>query len=419
MRDRNVLLFVAVSLVAGFGSTAMLLTSGVWVMSLTGSASLAGLTGIGIYLPSLFGPVLGVLVDRVPRRRLLIATSLGLAALVLGLLAVHSAAQVWLVFAVMLGYGIGFVLIDAAESAVLPASVDGDVLPRLNGARFSAQEGVKLVAPLAGAALFAAAGGGSVALVSAGALVAAAALYASLRLAPPVVRPDVHSGADTPSRRLWRQTREGVRALWATPRLGALTLTAAGVVTLSAVATPAMYAVVTAGLHRPPAFLGVLSALQGAGSIAGGMVAGRVLARRGEAFVCAAGAAVFAVAAALQAIQWLPTALAGSVLVGVGLPWTIVAVVTSAQRTVPDDLLGRVVASINTMIFAPLSFAAVVGSAALTVIDQRVLMAVVAVGAAAAGTALARRRSWDRQHPIGADRADNPKIDERARAGRG
>jgi len=42
---RNAFLFVAISVVAGFGSTAMSLVAGVWILDLTGSSSLAGLAG--------------------------------------------------------------------------------------------------------------------------------------------------------------------------------------------------------------------------------------------------------------------------------------------------------------------------------------------------------------------------------------
>jgi hypothetical protein len=43
---RNAVLFVAISLVSGFGSTAMSLVAGIWILDLTGSVSLAGLAGL-------------------------------------------------------------------------------------------------------------------------------------------------------------------------------------------------------------------------------------------------------------------------------------------------------------------------------------------------------------------------------------
>jgi hypothetical protein len=64
---RNAILFVAISLLSGFGSTAMSLVAGIWILDLTGSVSLAGLAGLCVYAPTLAAPWLGALVDRLPR----------------------------------------------------------------------------------------------------------------------------------------------------------------------------------------------------------------------------------------------------------------------------------------------------------------------------------------------------------------
>jgi hypothetical protein len=86
---RNATLFVLISLLSGFGSTAMLLAAGLWILDLTGSVGLAALTGVCIYAPTLAAPWLGLLVDRLPRRPLLTATDLALGAALFTLLAVR------------------------------------------------------------------------------------------------------------------------------------------------------------------------------------------------------------------------------------------------------------------------------------------------------------------------------------------
>jgi hypothetical protein len=63
-----VTLLIGVSLVAGSGGTAMSLAAGVWVMALTGSSGLAALAGLCVFGPTLVGPVLGAIVDRLPTR---------------------------------------------------------------------------------------------------------------------------------------------------------------------------------------------------------------------------------------------------------------------------------------------------------------------------------------------------------------
>ena len=54
----------------------MSVVAGIWVKSLTGSSALAGLVSASVYLPSLFGPIGGLIADRVPRRRLLIGLNI-------------------------------------------------------------------------------------------------------------------------------------------------------------------------------------------------------------------------------------------------------------------------------------------------------------------------------------------------------
>lgn len=147
---RNLRLLVGVSLVTGFGGTAMSLTAAIWVMALTGSSGLAALFGVFVFAPVLAGPALGAVVDRLPTRRVLVGTNLTMAGLLLTLLTVHSGRDVWLVYVVMLGYGLSYVLVDAAEARLVTATLPGKALGGLNGNRMSAQESTKLLAPLLG-----------------------------------------------------------------------------------------------------------------------------------------------------------------------------------------------------------------------------------------------------------------------------
>ncbi|MEU5670201.1 MFS transporter, partial [Micromonospora sp. NPDC047753] len=119
---RNAGLFVAISLLSGFGSSAMSLVAGIWILDLTGSTSLAALAGLCVYAPVLTGPWLGGLLDRAARRPLVIAVNLMLAAVLLALLAVRGPGQTWLIFAVACAYGVSYVLIDAGETALLPSA---------------------------------------------------------------------------------------------------------------------------------------------------------------------------------------------------------------------------------------------------------------------------------------------------------
>ncbi|KAF2780869.1 MFS transporter [Streptomyces sp. OM5714] len=377
LRDRNAGLYLAGVVVSGFGSSALGLAAGVWVKDLTGSDGLAALCLLALWTPTLAGPALGTIADRVRRKPLLIAANLLPAGLLLSLFAVDSPGALWLLFAVLFLYGVAGVVQDAAESALVAAAVDPGLLGDFNGLRMTANEGMKLVAPLAGAGLYAAYGGPSVAALDALTFVLATGLYAALRVrdAPPG-RPTVN----------WRrQTAEGARYLWGHPGLRPLVL-AGGVTMLCAgVGGATLYAVVDA-LDRSPAYAGVLYAVQGAGSVAVGILSGPALRRLGARRFGAAGIALFAVAVAVRAAPSDAVALASSAAVGVGLPTVLIAALTAVQHETPGPLLGRVSATANSLVFAPNVLGLGAGAALVERTDLRLLLP--AVGAVLLVTAL-------------------------------
>ncbi|MFD0116436.1 MFS transporter [Streptomyces sp. NPDC059753] len=378
-------LLLAGIVVSGFGTSAMWLAAGIWVKDLTGSDSLAALCAFALWAPALAGPLLGTVADRTRRRPLLVATNLGLGLLLLSLLAVDSAGSLWILFAVLVAYGACGVVTDAAEAALVPAVVGKESLGDFNGLRMTANEGMKLVAPLAGAGLFAVHGGAGVALLDAATFAAAAGLYTRLRVEE-----------SAPARRtagVWTRTAEGVRALWRQERLRPLVLAAAATMVLAGLNGAALYAVVDGGLGRSPSYAGVLYAVQGAGSVAAGLTAGALLRRLGERRFAAAGIALFAAGAGLRALPYDAVALGCSAAIGTGLPCVLIAALTAVQREIPDALVGRAVATANTLMFAPNAVALAMGAGLIAVVDHRVLLALLGAAGLALACATARRPS--------------------------
>jgi MFS family permease len=353
---RNARLFVAISLLAGFGSSTMSLVAGIWILDLTGSSSLAALAGLCVYAPVLAGPWLGGLLDRAPRRPLVIAVNLTLTAVLLSLLAVRGPSQTWLIFAVSCAYGVSYVLIDAGETALLPSALSPAELGDVNGWRSSAQEGMKLVAPLAGAGLYAWHGGHAVAVLSAAMPVLVAILYSAVRLT--CTRPDLATERQR-GLRAGLAVLSGQRAMRVTVALAAVSIA------MSGFSTAAIYAIVITELGLPTTFLGVLLSAQGAGSIVGGLIVGRLIARRGPVAVGVAGTVLFAAGCLVRCLPWWPVTVAAAVVAGIGLPWTLVAAVTAVQAHTPAALLGRVAATANTAMFGPIALAIPLGSAAV------------------------------------------------------
>src|SRR5206468_12902082 len=265
-------------------------------------------------------------------------------------------AQTWLIFAVSLACGVAYVLLDAGETALLPAALPPAQLGRVNGWRSSSQEGMKLAAPAAGAGLYAWGGGHAVAALAATVPVLVGALYAAVRLTGPV-GPDPAGPPGRGALAVFRAVRE----------LRVPVALAAVAIAMSGFQTAATYEIVTSDLGRPATFLGLLGSAQGAGSIAGGLVVGRFLARRGPVAVGMTGALAFAAGCLVRCLPWWPVTLASAVVVGVGLPWTLVAAITAVQAHTPPALLGRVAATANTVMFGPIALAIPLGSAALTI----------------------------------------------------
>lgn len=313
LRDRVAGRYLAGVVVSGFGTSAMWLTAGIWVKSLTGSDSLAALTVCAMWAPVLAGPAIGALADRVGRKPLLVRVNLAMACLLSTLLLVDSGRTVWLVFAVLVLYGAGGVLLDAAESALVAGTVPAPLLADFNGLRMTANEGVKLVAPLVGAGLYTRFGGPAVALPAAATCVVAALVFARLpvREGPRVRGPERAES--------WRdELAAGLRRIRASAVLRPLVTAGAVTMLLAGVNGALTFAYVDDVLDRAPAYAGVLYAVQGAGSVAvqretPDAVLGRTAATAGS-LMTAPNAAALAAGAGLVAVVdvRVPTVAAGT-----------------------------------------------------------------------------------------------------------
>ncbi|MET9623595.1 MFS transporter [Streptomyces sp. NPDC006464] len=383
-------LYLAGVLVSGFGSTALWLVSGIWVKSLTGSDALAALAAFALWAPALCGPLLGALADRVRRRPLMVGADLAMAALLPVLLWVDSADRIWLLFAVLVLYGVQGVVHEAAEVALAASVLDRRLLGEFNGLRTTVGEGMKLIAPLVAAGLFARYGGGPVALLDAATFALAAGAFALLRVREE--RPRRREAAH------WlRDTAEGLRAIRSSATLRPLVLGGSFTMLLAGLNGAAVYAVVDRGLGHPPAYAGVLYAVQGTGSVVAGLVAGPVLRRVPERLFAAAGLGLFALAVGARALPYDAAALGAGAAIGLGLPAVLIAAMTAVQREAPTEAVGRVAATAHSLLFVPNALALALGAGLVAVLDVRVLLPVVgAAGLAGAGALAAPLRAGSR-----------------------
>ncbi len=367
---RNPRLYLSGQVMSLFGDSALWLAIAIWIKVLTGSSSAAGLSWFALALGSLFGPVGGMLADRVRRRPLLVATNLATAALVLLLLLVRDRHQVWLIYLVMFGYGVSGSLLGPAQTALVQGIVPADLLSDANGVLQTAQQGMRLVTPLAGAGLFAVLGPGPVIIGDAATFLVAVATLLAIRFRePPPVR----------TRQRWlAEVTAGARHIARTAALRQLTVTAAIVVTAYGLSETIPFAVVSQGLHRPAPFVGVMTAAQGAGAILAGIAAGPLMRLLSEGLVATLGLGCAAVGYLLLMPAHLPPVLVGSALLGASLSWIIAGIMTLFQRRTPPELMGRTDAAFTFCYAVPQTLAIVAGAGLIAVLSYRILLPIIA-----------------------------------------
>jgi MFS family permease len=359
-----------------FGDSLMLIVMGMWVKTLTHSNGAAGLTFLWMLVPSFFSPLLGYLIDRVSRRRFLVIANIASAVLVLPLLLVHDASDVWIVYVVAFFYGLSFTVVPAALNGLLKDMLAEDLLVDANASLSVTREGLRLVGPLLGATFFALLGGGAVAIADAATMLIAAAAIGSLRVA------ESHTAerAGAPEARWRTEVVAGVTHIRRTPLLLHSTLALALCLLVLGFSESAIYAVVDA-FHKPVQFVGPLLTLQGVGALVGGLLSSRVVRRLGEpvsiivGLVCL-GAGLGGIAAAADIWELL----LATVILGAGIPVLIVAYNTMLQKVTPGRLMGRVSAATDVLTTTPQALSIALGALLVTLVDYRMIFLVMAVG---------------------------------------
>ncbi|MFG1915498.1 MFS transporter [Micromonospora sp. NPDC048898] len=362
----------------------LLLALAIWVKDLTGSNGLAGGTIFAVVAPMTLAPVIGWFVDRHPRRPFFVAANVVTAALLTPLFTVADADDVWIVYLVAALYGLSSVTLGAALSGLIRELVPVELLAEANGALQTVRQGMRLVGPLAGAALYAALGGWALAGVGMVGFLTAAAVVTALP-APQQV--------PSATRLRWpAEMGAGLRHLAGEAALRRALLGYGLGSLVMGFSESLIFAYVDQGLHRDAAFVGVLVTVQGVGGLFGGLCSPVLVRRLGEVGTLAAGVAFFSPAALALAYPDLRLAFVAVLLAGISLPLTMVGLHTLIQRRTPPTLVGRVAAATQAVVSGPQAFSIGAGALLVGFLDYRVLFALVGMATLAAGTYLWRGR---------------------------
>ncbi len=293
----------------------------------------------------------GVIADRFPRRASMLAAD-GVRFVSEGVLAallLTGSPPLW-VFMVLAGVlGAGQAFFNPAMTGVMPEMVSADHLQQANALRGVAASTGQVVGPSVAGVIVAVGGAGwAIAIDSATYAVSAAFL---LRLTIPARPPAARSSVLSQLAGGWREFRSRTW-LW---------LIVAQFATFNALCfAPFMVlgAVVAHNRLGGAAAWGAILAVFGAGSIVGGIIAGRV--RTGRPLVTATlGAATFALPIALIALPAATVAVAAAAgAAGIGLSLFGTLWETTLQREVPGEALSRVSAYdwLGSVAFMPVGY---------------------------------------------------------------
>jgi MFS family permease len=352
------------------GDSVMLLVLSMWVKTLTGSNAMAGFTFFFMVLPALGAPLLGVWVDRLPRKPILVWGNLASAAAMLPLVLVRDEGDVWLIWAVAFLYGVSFVVLPAAVNGLLKELLPEELLVDANSGLATFKEGFRLFGPLVGAAIFATAGGWLVAVVDAASFAVAAAVIATIRV----------TEATPPPRTGFRDEMvAGLRFIVGDRVLRNVLIGMGASILVIGFFESSIYALLDA-FDKAPTFAGILVTVQGVGAIAGGVTASLVVRRLGEVAATAVGLATMAFSTAVVALAPnLTVVFVGVIFLGVAIPWTFVAFTTLMQRRSPGHLIGRVSATVDVLLSTPQAVSLAVGSLLVSLLDYRTIFWIIAV----------------------------------------
>jgi MFS family permease len=349
------------------------------VIELTGSALSVAVLIVSQEMPFFFmSPVGGAIVDRLDRKRVMIACDVARAALCLGFLLVGDASSLWIGYVLLACISSFSAVFDPASSAAFPNLVASEDLGPAN-ALFGSLWGTMLALGAAVGGIVAATLGRDTAfVVDAASFVVSAMLLA--RIHSPFSR-ERDGGEEHPS--VVRATVETVRYARADHRVLALLSVkmgfglVAGVLVLISVFAEKVYGAGAIGI-------GVLMAARGVGALIGPFLGRWAAGERDRRLFTAIAMALAVFGLGYTAFGLMPSLLLAAPAVAIahlggGAQWTLSSY--GLQRVVEDRIRGRIFAFDNALITLSFTISSVATAWATTVFGER--QAAVALGLSA------------------------------------
>jgi MFS family permease len=390
-RDRTFLTYWSAAAIDTLGDQVTFLAMPlVAVVTLQATAAQTGILRATVALPSLlFGLVAGALIDRLPRRRVLVAANLvGALALasVPAAALVHRLVLVQVIAAAFLAGGAGM-FAGLAATAYLPTLVRRDQLVDANGKLGTTSSTMSIVGPsLAGLVVQAVTA--PVAIVADVVLTTlAGALYAAIPRADPP--------PEGRRRHLLAEIGEGIRVVVDHRVLRALTVAVGGFNLFSGVAQAVFVLYMARQLRMPPATIGLVFAAAGPGALAGAVLSRRVVGVIGVGPTIIAGALAFGLGWTIPPFAAGPpamltvTLMASQFLLYGGAQLANITMRSLRQAVTPATLLGRVSGTMSFVWQGVVPVGALAGGLVGQVAGPRAALGVAAAGSLALMAGLA------------------------------
>jgi MFS family permease len=333
----------------------------------------------------------GVLVDRLPRRRVMLWCDLGRVALV-GSLPVAQIAGVLTMgqlYGVALLSSVLTVFFSVAYQSYLPALIDRSQLMEGNGKLSTSQSAAQIAGPGLGAALVGMVGAAKSMTADAASYGVSALTLLAIRGVEPELGQAVQADQPRMRAQIKAQIKEGLVFLAREPilRRAAAWSGSANFFVVMVESLGPVFLVRT--LHLRPGYVGLMLAAGACGGVVGGLASGHLARTVGSARISWLSMTVFALPGLL-----IPAAGSGwlSLLFAIGwTSWTFsatvcgVALTSYRQAACPPDLLGRVNAASRWITWGTLPLGAVVGGALAATTGVRTSLWIATIGGCLSG----------------------------------
>ncbi len=359
--------------ISNFGSSITLFALPLLVYKLTGSALNLGISSAANMLPYLlFGLLLGAWTDRVDRKRMMILTDIGRAAVIatIPLLAWFGTLAVWWIYLVGFLQSTLTICFESGQFAAIPSLVDQNDLVTANGRIYASYSAASIAGPVLAGVLVA-----FIPLASLMSLDALSFLVSSLSIAWVTMSFNAHQDKQSERKHILQDVSEGLRYVWRHPVLRNISLMMALVnfVTATYIAQLVLFA--KERLLANDTQVGLLYTAESVGVVVLALLAGQ-LRKRWTFSRVALGAlmccGLFTLTLALTRSYWLAL-----IFVALEQGCAILFNINTGslrQAIVPNHLLGRVLSIASVLAWSAIPLGALLGGFIINATHQVALV---------------------------------------------